>query len=620
MNGKLDNPQWWTLDKIDIAAGIFSIVAKLYNYQGPRREKNLRTARMYGNTDTIGAPATMPRAINSAYPEDRVKMNVIASMSDTVTSKIAKMKPTVSFLTEGGSFHLGQEAQKISRYMRGAFMTNDIFRLHQRGFQDSTVFDVGALKHFIQDNRIVTERVLATELMIDDIDALYGDPRCLYQYKFVHKEVLLSRFPKARNSILQAAGQFESSVLSYEGMDQYAVVVEAWHLPSGDDAGDGRHVVSVSNGVLLDEEWKRDYFPFTFFRWTNRLTGFWGQSLADRLVGTQLEINKLLRFIQKSFHLGSAFKVFLEHGSRIAKEHLNNEIGSVIYYTGTKPEYISPKVVNQEVFQHLEYLVKSAYEEAGISQLSATSRKPSGIDSGKALREYNDIETERFAIIGQNYESSFLETAKQYIDLSKELYDEYDVDLKFSAESRKFIKSIKWSEIDLDKDQYIMQMFPVSMLPHTPAGRMQFVQELINQGFVTREFALKLLDFPDLESYESIQNAPLDDLLDTIDKILYEGSYQPPEPYQDLANGLKLFQAVYLRSKRQGVPESRLDLLRRWMSEADARLNPPAPPMPLGAPTPGGQQGLLTGQQPTNTQLPAPIPTPVPEGIIPPQA
>jgi len=355
-------------------------------------------------------------------------------------------------------------------------------------------------------------------------------------------------------------------------MRDYVLVVEAWHLPSGKDVGDGRHVITIEKDTLLDEEYTREYFPFTFFRWSKRLTGFWGQSLTERLIGIQLEINKLLRLIQKAFHLGSAFKVFLEYGSKVAKEHLNNELGSIVYYTGQKPEFYAPKVVNEEVFRHLQFLIQSAYEESGVSQLSATSKKPSGLDSGKALREYNDIETERFAITSQEYEASFLETARQYIDLVKELYDEGH-DYEAVAESKRMIEKIKWSEIDIEDNEFILKMFPTSSLPTTPAGKMQYVQELINNGFIPKEYALSLLDFPDLDEYTSLANAGLDNLKKTLYNILNKGLYEAPEPYQDLVGGITMFQNAYLRGKNEDVPESRLELIRKWISNAEAIMS-----------------------------------------------
>jgi len=339
---KEKSPRWWILKKSEIHLGIFDKVNALYEQNSARRQRNIRCARMYGVSDMLQGPAT-PIPLNPGLPEDRVKYNIVSSMSDSVTAKIGKMKPRVSILTSGGSFTLGQEAQKLSKFVGGAFYGSGLYELHQKAFHDSTVFDVGCVKHFIEDCKIKSERVLATELLVDEVDGMYGTPQSLYHVKFVHKDILAALYPKEKSTIQLASAQLDPQYKNMDGADEYVAVVEAWHLPSSSDAGDGVHVVCVDQGVLFYEEYKRDYFPFTFFRWAPKLMGFWGQSLADRLVGQQLEINKLLRFIQRSFHLGSAFKIFLEHGAKVTKEHLNNEIGSIVYYSGQKPELIAPK-------------------------------------------------------------------------------------------------------------------------------------------------------------------------------------------------------------------------------------------------------------------------------------
>lgn len=563
---------WWQSDKNDAHAHIFAAVQQIHQESDNRREVNLRSMRLYGNTDVSGvAPYSFTRSVTPNLPENRVKINVISSMADTVSAKISKMKPRVTFLTSGGDWASQQNAKALSKFMLGAFYGNNIYKMHQDAFKDCTVLDVGALKHFIQGNKIVTERVLATELYVDMVDSLYGTPKSLYQVKYVHKEVLQKLYPKKIAAIKMAAGNFKDMVLTDEEKEHYALVIEAWHLPSIEGAKDGRHVICLDNETLIDEPYKKDYFPFTFFRWSSRLVGFWGQSLTERLTGNQIEINKMLRIIQKSFHLGSAFKVFLEHGSRVAKEHINNDIGSIVYYTGQKPDFHVPQTVHPEYFRHLEFLIQSSYEEAGISQLSASSRKPAGIESGRALREYNEIETERFALTSQAYEQSFLDTARIYIELMKDM-EELGVDYEVVAESKRFIEKIKWSDIDLQGNEYVMQMFPTSMLPHTPAGRLQFVQELVNENFIPKEFGLKLLDFPDLESYASLATSSIDDLLNTLDQILIHNKYQTPEPYQDLATGIKMFQSAYLRAKTEEVPEDRLEKIRVWIASAEALL------------------------------------------------
>ena len=338
--------------------------------------------------------------------------------------------------------------------------------------------------------------------------------------------------------------------------------------------------------------------------------GWWySQSLADRLTGNQVEINKILRVIQRSFHLGSVFKVFLEYGSKVVKEQFNNEIGGFVYYSGTKPEVVIPKVVSQEMFQYLNWLIEKGYEETGVSQLSAAAKRPSGVDAKVALRELQDIETDRFALTALSYEDSFVQTAKWYVTLAKEIHDDGD-EIAAVAESKKFVEKIKWADIEIEGNEIVIQKFPSSTLPNTPAGRLQYVQELMEAGMIEPAMAKKLMDFPDTDSFISLDVASLDTIFDCIDQMVSKGKYTPPEPYMDLQNGIKWVQAAYNRALVDEVPESHLELLRDWMANADQLLKTAqqealAQQASAQAQAPVPEQPIQpTAGQPANSKLP----------------
>src|SRR5262249_22646237 len=158
--------------------------------------------------------------------------------------------------------------------------------------------------------------------------------------------------------------------------------------------------------------------------------------------------------------------------------------------------------------------------------------------------------------------AAFLDVAKQYIDLATETSAKGG-DLAVVAESKRFVETIKWSDIHVDKNEMVLQMFPTSMLPATPAGRLAYVQELINGGFIDQAIGLSLLEFPDTEGALSLKTAPLDDILATLDELLYSNKFPTPEPFQDLKMGVQIMQSAYLRARHDGAPDDKLEKLRR---------------------------------------------------------
>jgi hypothetical protein len=580
---------WWKDSKEKLNEKLFGIVRHLDQTQNYVQQSNIRHLRLYGNVNVLGLSAhTYSQNQNINTPFDRITLNIVKSCCDTATQKIAKNKPKPTFLTQGGDWTLKKRAKMLDQYVQGQFYAMDMYKLGVRAFLDATVFGTGAIKIYpdFENMKISAERVFIDELIVDNSEAMYGTPRSLYQRKFIPREVLVEQFPEFKEKIMTAKRPEQLSP-QHSSLSTCIMVLEAWHLPSSKKANDGRHTIAIENATLYDGEWIRDYFPFTFMRWSPRLLGFWGQGLAEELTGIQVEINKLLRVVQTLMHLVTPHWL-VEHGSKVVTAHINNELGRILKFSGVKPEYHAPDPVPPEILAQIESLYRKAYEIAGISQLGAQSKKPEGLNSGKALREFSDIESERFILVGQAYEQMYMDAAKQIIDLTKELYAK-DPSFSLLVKGKKFLEKIAWADIDLQDDQYIMQIFPTSSLSQTPAGRLQDVQELIQAGFIDRANAMRLLDYPDLQEYMSLANAAIEDIENQIEAMIERGENAIPEPYMNLQLGIQMVQSAYLRAKNEMVPEDRLELLRNWINEANRLLTPPAPPvMAPNVPPPGG--------------------------------
>lgn len=583
-----DKPSnWWKKQKQDLFKDVFQYVHILGERQSYRESDNLRYMRLYGNFETVGLSAHQYAKFDPSYGSlPRVTLNVIQSMVDTVVSKITKSRPKVTFLTEGGDWSLQTKAKKLTQFIEGQFYASNYYQEVEKAFLDMCIMGTGCVKIYNDGTNICAERTLINEIIVDDAEAYYGRPRQMLQTKYIHRDVIKDMFPEDSSFIDSANKSDNYYSQDTQNNDDMIMVVESWHLPSGKNAKDGRHAISISNRTLMEEEYTKDYFPFIFIKWNLRPLGFFGQGLAEQLQGLQLEINKILKTIQISMHLTSIPKVFVEASSKVVTAHLDNRIGSIIKYVGTKPSYESVSAIPQDLYQHLDRLYNRAFEIAGISQLSAQSAKPSGLDSGRALREFYDIESERFQAVSKRYQDSFLDAAAIFVDLSKDLYEQLDAngeDFAVQVKGDKFIKTINWKDIDLAEDKYMMHMFPTSMLSSTPSGKLADVQELIQAGMIPAEYGPRLLDFPDLEAYQSREEAHIDDIERAIELIVEDGQYETPEPYQDLRLGIKLMQQAYLLYRTQKLPEEKLDLFRRWMADANELLIKAATPAEMPA-------------------------------------
>jgi hypothetical protein len=599
---------WWNeTDENEMGLLLTELINQLREDHSSRHTLNLDMLRMYTQRDYNG----MGRADgnNNLSGEDyRMRMNVVGNITDTLVSRIGKNKPKPMYLTKRGDYKLRQNAKRLTDVMEGIFYQTGIYDVMPKIFQDSCIFDLACMKIGREGSELFVERVFPNEILWDMNAAMYADqPPSLHQVKSIPLETLIMQFPEREEELRYSAATKDDDFMDSEEGHEAEMVecVESWHLPSLYDSDDGRHVIHMDTVILEDEQYTYNSFPFVFCKWGDACVGFAGISLAEQLKSLQMEINKLALRIQQSMHLVSVPWLFVQHGSRVVESRLRNVPGTIVNYVGEKPSAYVPQAMSSEVYQHMERLYQKAYEIAGVSELSATGKKPAGLESGVALRTYHDIETERFVSVGQRFEKSFMDAASWFFDLAREIVKESG---SFPVRGIKghALETTDFKDIELAQNDYILQAYPVSLLPSTPAGRLQAVTELIQNGIISeRSHIVRLLDFPDLESVTSLYDVLERDVEWRIQEIIDEGIYHAPEPVLDLAFAKERMTIAYLEAQQDELDLDKINMMIQFIEECDALMQPETPEGAAPAPA-------MPGMPPEAGPPPGP---PMPEGM-----
>lgn len=596
MSAAARDAQWWLQPEGDKSERVLSVVRSIRMNQEHIKLRDLLHASMYGNLPMTGFGLASAR---TSIVSDRLSLNVVRNMVGAVTSKIAaKNKPKPTFLTEEGNYEQRTQAENLEKFVGGVFYESGVYNELNECFRDACVYGTGCLKVYDDGDKVTVERVIPWEIVVDDGESMYGKPRNLYQRKYYDRLVLRKmasrwlkndpRLDKVLQAIDDCPRNDDDTEYAYQTTADQVLVTEAWHLGEDDKTG-GRHCIVIEGATLLDRGWN-DPFPFSFMRWSRAIVGFFGVGLAEELRGIQREINKLLQQIQKGHHLIAGHWLVMQ-GAMLTQQ-INNDLAAIWKYTGTKPEYQAPSIIAPEVYQHLWQLYAKAFEIAGVSQLSATSQKPAGVESGVALRAYNDIQTERFLEVGQAYEEFVVEAARQVIRCAKKIGGGYRV----RAVDKSSISFIKWSDIDLDEDSYVIRVYPTSLLPTTPAGKLQWAQDMIEAQVIPPEDVLDIVDFPDTEAYAKRKNAPRRIIERNIAHMLKTGEPVAPEPMDNHELALRLVNEAYAEARLDGVPDKKLQLLRDYMTNTASRL--PKPPPTMGDPAISPPMDPMAGAPP----------------------
>lgn len=645
----LNNAWWQKKSDDDMRHTLLAVVKDLEARQNYRRYSQQFHLRLYGSADYTGYSSYNQGRSAWRFASDRLTFNLVASVIDTAIAKIAKNKTVPRFLTQGGDWSLRTKAKGLTKFVKGEFYRLKIYEFCQSHvFKPGCIFGTGFLQVFQQNGRVAVDWIPPNELKVDDDEAVYGKPRSAFRIKIVNKEVLAAQFPQYREQIMAAPRPKGEEVLGYRA-DNQVRLTEAWHLPSAlpseigydDDStpetdedsveevelkdgaevetetlpkksGDGRHVLALDNVTLVDEGYTRDVFPWVPWYWKKPLFGYWGTGLAFEETPLQVELNKTLMRIQDCIHLVAVPRIFKQNTSNVNDAGFTNAVGMIIPFDGDQaPTIWAGTAVPGDLMPYAQKLIQWGYDVAGISTMSAQGEKPEGLDSGKALREFSDIESERFSIQQQTWEQFFLEVTRHIVWNVKDIVARGDGSYETLYPDKKRATAVNWKDVELEEDQYVLQCLPTSMLSDTFAGRLADVQDLLNIGAIEPEFAAELLDFPDLESEMNLAQAALRDILRVMEKIMEEGRYEPPDPLQNLALGVKLMMYAYNEAQQDGLPLERLNLLAQWVAEAKAIVAPAQPPMPpAGAGGPPAPPPLPPGGAPVPTAPPILSPPP----------
>jgi hypothetical protein len=579
--------RWWEAkdDKLK-ADQLCATVNYLRTSQTHRQRQAAMYARLYGNQSLFGfVGSSISRFTTNENPTDRPTFNLVSSVVDTLVSRLTQSRPTPVFLTNNGDYKERTLAKKLNNFILGEFYQTKAYERSEEILKDALVEGTGCLKVYeASDKKVGIERVLLTELFVDLAEGIYGDPRSLYQVKLVDREVALSQFPK-HTAFIETAEKAtpDNSGDSAKSVSDLILIVEGWHLKSGEEEHDGRHTLACSSGMLFDEEWDKDTFPFVFLHHRKRMLGFWSQGVAETLMGTQMELNSLLVTIARSIRLVGVPRVFIEDGSKVVKAHNNNEVGVIVTYRGIKPSYEVAPCVPQEMYAERDRIIQYGYQQEGLSQMSASSQKPQGLDSGEAIRTYDDINTDRFASLARRYDNFFIDLAYLIIDQAKDIA-EREGKYQTIYPDRKGTQEIDLPKLSKIKDPFVIQCFNESSLPRDPAGRKQTVIEMIQSGMLSLKEGRRLLNYPDLDQIETLANASEERIFCYLDKMVEEGKYTPPDEFMDIALAEELLTQYYNLYEPRKLEEDRVQMLRDFFQQLQTLKQAAMPPQQAPAP------------------------------------
>lgn len=591
--GKGELSEWWKAESDMALCGELTGTASYLKTNQTYRSRQLAAnVRLYCGLSVYSYAGSNVSQMNrtKTLPEDRPTFNIIQACTDTLVSRIGQDRPEPKFLTDGADYKQRHLAQQLNQFILGEFYQTKTYDKAIKILRDAIVMGTGCLKVYEgDDQKVAVDRVMITDLYVDDNDSINGEPQQLIQLKLMDRDKLLANNDKKAQKIIEGTPQSypDNAPDSGRTTADQVMVVEGWKLPSGPDrdaAGyvPGRHTIATVNGVIFDEEYHNPKFPFVFMNYSDPYLGFFGQGLATQLFGTQLTLNRILYTIAQAITLVGVPRVFIEQGAKVSKTAINNQLGVICTYTGVKPSYEVAPCNAPELYAERDKLIQYGFQQCGVSMMQASSQKPVGLDSGASIRSFDDISTDRMATVSKKYSNLFVDLAYLIADCAMGIAKR-DGKYQTVYPNKDGTKEIDLPAMKFMDDPFVIQCFSESDLPRTPAGRIQAVTEQVQAGMLTLKEGRRLMRFPDLEQNERLDNASEERIFKYLDEIVENGKYNPPDIFMDLQLATQLVVQYINLYMAANLEESKADKLRTFFKQCQALLQAGMPPpMPIG--------------------------------------
>ena len=186
------------------------------------------------------------------------------------------------------------------------------------------------------------------------------------------------------------------------------------------------------------------------------------------------------------------------------------------------PEFVNTQANHPEIYEYIQWLINNAFQISGISSLSAQGLKPAGLNSGEAIRSFDDLQSDRFASMARRYQNAYIDLTNLMLETAEEIADETG-SYTTVFPGKDGTHEVDFKSIKMLGDSFVIQLMEESSLPKDPAGRQAKLSEMLAAGEISPQEFRRLSNFPDLEQSDRLASALEERILHALDEIVENG-------------------------------------------------------------------------------------------------
>lgn len=531
------------------AQSLVSETAEIEQYQRSWHELNLWNATLYSNRELVGFNwgNTEGDASRELWPTNLHTENLIEEIGDAMLSKASSSPMRPSLVPRGKSWKTTCAVHIADTFVDAVWRQTQSEDAAVRAFLDGYISGIGAVRDvYDEETKTLTcEPLFFDNIIVDNRECLNRQPpRTIRIRTVVPRASVEAKYGELPGT--QAYADYRRIGSGYE------VMVEAIRLPDSSGKG-GWHSIACGGRMLVDEEWKEDWFPVEFFHYREKLSGFFSPSGVESLVPYQVRLNGLNDAIEESQDIRCRPRILAHANSQLDLSQWDNAAGRMLLWAGSEPKPFIWDTELGELYQERERIWAKAFSHAGISEMFAHADLAPGVrlDSSAGVREFRNMEDGRHLRLWTRFEDFRLRIAKMHMRVlgrhkSAKAFSVVSYSPRVStAQQRVTFEAVKC----LTDDKYGWDMAAVPLSQQSPAARRETLRDWVSRGLMDDAQAKRLITNPNLELEEDLEMASYDDVYRHI-SIMEKGGYEAPTELTNLTYGVKKVTANLHRLKQ----------------------------------------------------------------------
>lgn len=652
---------WWWRERGKQPEALWPRLTTLVREQFRKQQQRYLTFRKHTAIREYGYKAADKLTTKyGRWSDDTVlAFNRAQNATDTLVSTVMGAKILPMLGTNGGDWDDRQAAEQATQALASLFDELDVDAIVEDLLYDAC--DAGSFFCKVypdfEEGCVRVERTPYDDVLFDDAETRYRDPRCMYERKFLDRYVCADRYGVADSALEGTASARREAIMKavstpdlsdQETNPDIVEVFEAWRRPTyvrredEDDSkededkekssGDlyaksaksvgrgkrkptaGRHAMCIEGADIIDEEYCEKGFPFIIGIPRRAREGMWGIPVMRQLAPGQRECEIMDGKFQRAHRRMGGSHILIHKNAAIMKRTITNDIGDILEWDGNvPPQEWTPAPANPQSYEYLGATEQRMLRFIGIPEMAAQGQLPAGLEgaSGKALQTFIDEGAKYLSPWFRVRERLTRELADRILEAVAALVED---DPEFETHYKTPFggwETMKWKDICDKRDRFVIQVDPVNALSMSTSGKLAIVDRWFDQKIIDDKEYRRLSAIPDLRQTNALDLSARQIIEMRLTHMLRTGVYRGPDSFDDLAMIMDLAPKFLRAREVDGVPDGRLDNIRNFIVDAKALMDsmmgaPPGPPPEGGAPMgpPGGEMMPPEGMPPPEMMAP----------------